>query len=108
MVGRADISRKHIRLTKRITPLDGLTLSTRNLSTQGQEQLFQDTWASRRACSIRVPIHQLLWTFDVKVDDGKRARQVGGGHMTEKLDFEEATSTMIALDTVKLLFLSSQ
>jgi hypothetical protein len=50
---------------------------------------------------------KLLWTFDVKVDGRKRARQVGGGHMTEKLDYEETTSTrMIALDTVRLAFLS--
>ena len=51
---------------------------------------------------------KLLWTFDVKFDGRKRARLVAGGHMTEKLDKEETTSTMVGLDTVILASLAAR
>ena len=51
---------------------------------------------------------KLLWAFDVKFDGRKRARLVAGGHMTEKLDPEEVTSTMVSLDTIRLAFLAAQ
>ena len=58
----------------------------------------------------RVPkgyqIIKLLWTFDIKVDGRKRARLVAGGHTTEKLEFEEVTSSMVRLDTVKIAFMT--
>ena len=50
----------------------------------------------------------LLWTFSVKFDGRKRARCVAGGHMLPKIDEEESTSTMVALDTIKLAFLAAE
>ena len=50
---------------------------------------------------------KLLWTFDVKYDGRKRARLVAGGHMTEKLDSEEVSSSMVSLETIRLAFLAA-
>ena len=49
---------------------------------------------------------KLLWTFDIKHDGRKRARLVGGGHMTEKLDFEEVTSSMVRFENILLAFIA--
>jgi hypothetical protein len=51
---------------------------------------------------------KLLWTFDVKFDGRKRARLVAGGHMTEKMDSEEVSSSMVSLETIRLAFLAAQ
>ena len=50
---------------------------------------------------------KLLWTFDIKFDGRTHARLVAGGHMTETLSHEEVASSMVTLDTVKLLILRS-
>ena len=51
---------------------------------------------------------KLIWVFDVKFDGRKKARLVAGGHMTEKLEIEDVTSTMISLDSIKLLFIAGE
>jgi hypothetical protein len=43
----------------------------------------------------------LLLNFDGR----KRARLVAGGHIIQKLDTEETTSTMTSIDSIKNLFL---
>ena len=50
---------------------------------------------------------KLLWTFDVKFDGRKHARLVGGGHMTERLNVEDLTSSMIQVDSIRLGFIAA-
>ncbi len=51
---------------------------------------------------------KLLWTFDIKYDGRKRARCVAGGHMTEKLDDNDKYSSVVSLDTIKMVFLCAK
>ncbi len=51
---------------------------------------------------------KLLWTFDIKYDGRKRARFVTGGHMTEKLDDNDKYSSVVSLDTIKMVFLCAK
>ena len=75
----------------------------RTITIGGRIQVLLDKGKKPTPDYLHIP---LLWTFANKYDGRKRATCITGGHMTPKIDTEDSTSTIVSLDTIKMVFLA--